>query len=151
MMEGAALLSLPEGMLIDQIQLTETGLVITVIATHPASCCPLCTEVSSCLHSHYQRTLSDVPCGGRRVLLYLTVRRFYCHNSLCERKVFTERMPQFVKPWARMTIRLCEALQSIGLATCGKGGARLCARLGMQTSRNTIAASWIFQRALSSQ
>jgi len=37
-----------------------------------------------------------------------------------------------------MTIRLCEALQSIGLATCGKGGARLAERLSMQTSRKTI-------------
>ena len=137
-MEGTSLLSLPEGMLIDQIQIIKTGLVLTVIATHPASCCPLCSEVSSSLHSHYQRTLSDVPCAGRQVQLCLTVRRFYCRNLLCERKVFTERIPQFVEPWARMTIRLCEALQSIGLATCGKGGARLAARLGMATSRNTV-------------
>jgi hypothetical protein len=47
-------------------------------------------------------------------------------------------MPQFVEPWARMTIRHCQALQSIGLATCGKGGARLAARLSMQTTRQTI-------------
>ena len=37
-----------------------------------------------------------------------------------------------------MTIRHCQALQSIGLATCGKGGAKLAARLAIQTSRNTI-------------
>jgi transposase len=37
-----------------------------------------------------------------------------------------------------MTIRLCEQLTSIGLATCGKGGTRLAARLGMQTARYTI-------------
>jgi transposase len=37
-----------------------------------------------------------------------------------------------------MTIRLCQTLQAIGLSTCGKGGARLAARLGMRTSRYTI-------------
>jgi len=37
-----------------------------------------------------------------------------------------------------MTIRLYQWLQSIGLATCGKGGARLAARLSMPTSRQTI-------------
>src|SRR3989440_12144755 len=37
-----------------------------------------------------------------------------------------------------MTIRSCQQITSIGLSTCGKGGARLAARLGMQTSRNTI-------------
>jgi transposase len=55
-----------------------------------------------------------------------------------ERKIFTERLPELVEPWARMTIRLCRSLQSIGLATCGKGGARLGARLGIRSTRQTI-------------
>jgi transposase len=37
-----------------------------------------------------------------------------------------------------MTIRYCQELTSIGLATCGKGGTKLAARLGMQTSRQTV-------------
>ncbi len=37
-----------------------------------------------------------------------------------------------------MTIRHGQALQSIGLSTCGKGGAKLAARLGMQASRHTM-------------
>jgi hypothetical protein len=137
-MERTPLLPLPEGMLMDQVQLTEIGLRIAVIATHPASHCPLCSELSSSIHSRYSRVLRDVPCGGRQVQLVLTVRKFYCRNALCSRRVFTERIPKFVEPWARMTIRLCQSLQSIGLATCGKGGAKLAARLGMQTSRYTI-------------
>ena len=137
-MERTPLLTLPEGMLIDQIQITETGLVVSVIATHPTSCCPLCSEESSSIKSHYRRSLHDVPCGGRRVQLALTMRKFYCRNALCERKVFTERLPTFVEPWARMTMRHCEQITSIGLATCGKGGTRLAARLGIQTTRQTI-------------
>jgi transposase len=137
-MEGATLLQLPEGMLIDQIQITENGLRIAVIATHPTSCCPLCSEVSWSLHSHYRRVLRDAPCAGRRVQLVLTMRKFYCRNPLCERKVFTERLPAFAEPWATMTIRYCEQITSIGLATCGKGGTRLAARLGIQTTRQTI-------------
>lgn len=137
-MERTPLLPLAEGMLIDQIQITEDGLVITVVATHPTSCCPLCSQSSSSIHSHYRRILRDAPCAGRQIQLWLTVRKFYCRNPLCERKVFTERLPQFAEPWARITIRLYQSLQSIGLATCGKGGTRLAARLGMQTSRQTI-------------
>jgi transposase len=137
-MEGTPLLSLPEGMLVEQIQITENGLVIAVVATHPTSCCPLCSEMSSSIQSHYRRVLRDVPCAGRRVQLLLIVRKFYCRNPLCQRKVFTERLPTFVEPWARTTIRFCQQLTSIGLATCGKGGARLASRLGIQTSRQTI-------------
>ena len=87
-MEGTPLLPLPDGMLIDQVQLTETGLRIAVIATHPTSRCPLCSELSSSIHSRYSRILRDVPCGGRQVQLVLTVRKFFCRNALCPRKVF---------------------------------------------------------------
>ena len=138
MMEGTSLLALAEGMQIDQIQITEEGLIIAVVATHPTSCCPLCSEASLSLHSHYRRVLRDAPCAGRRVQLVLTLRKFYCRNQLCERKVFTERLPAFVEPWARMTIRYCEQITSIGLATCGKGGTRLASRLGIHTTRQTI-------------
>jgi transposase len=137
-MEGTSLLALPEGLQIEQIQITEDGLVIQVAATTPTSCCPLCSEPSSSIHCHYQRTLRDAPCAGRRVQLRLTVRKFTCHNLYCERKVFAERLPDFVEPWARTTIRFCQQITSIGLATCGKGGARLAARLGIPTTRQTI-------------
>src|SRR6266480_3893632 len=137
-MEGTSLLALPEGMQIEQIQITENGLVIQIAATTPTSCCPLCAEISSSIHCHYQRTLRDAPCAGRRVQLLLIVRKFTCRNPYCERKVFAERFPIFVEPWARTTLRFCQQITSIGLATCGKGGKKLAARLGIQTSRNTI-------------
>jgi transposase len=137
-MEETSLLSLPEGMRIEQIQITENGLVIAVVATSSTSCCPLCSEASSSLHCHYRRVLRDAPCAGRQVQLLLTVRKFSCRNSYCPRKVFAERLPDFVEPWARTTIRYSEQITSIGLATCGKGGVRLAARLGIQTTRQTI-------------
>jgi hypothetical protein len=69
MMKEAPLLALPEGMEIDQIQIKETGLSISVISTHPQSCCPLCSEPSSHIHRHYHRTLKDAPCVGRQLEL----------------------------------------------------------------------------------
>src|SRR5712691_75034 len=137
-MEATSLFSLPEGMVVDQIQITENGLLIAVVATSPTSCCPLCSQPSSSIHCHYRRVLRDAPCAGRRVQLFLTVRKFSCRNRYCSSKVFAERFPDFVEPWARMTIRHCEQITSIGLATCGKGGTRIAARLGIQATRQTI-------------
>jgi transposase len=137
-MEATTLLALPEGMQIEQIQISEKGLVIEVAATAPTSCCPLCAQPSSSIHCHSRRTLRDAPCAGRQVQLCLIVRKFTCCNPYCERKVFAERLPGFVEPRARMTIRSCQQITSIGLATSGKAGVRLAARLGMQTSRETI-------------
>lgn len=137
-MEGNPLLPLPEGMQIEQMQASEHEVKVVVVATHPTSCCPLCREPSSSVHSRYQRTGRDTPCGGRRILLVLRVRKFFCRNPLCERKIFTERFPDLMASRARMTIRLSSQVASIGLATCGKGGTRLAARLGMQTSRSSV-------------
>jgi transposase len=137
-MEETSLLSLPEGIQIEQIRIIENGLVIEIATTSATSCCPLCSQPSSSIHCHYRRTLRDAPCAGRPVHLLLTVRKFSCRNPYCERKVFAERLPAFVEPWARMTIRYCQQLTSIGLATCGKGGVRLAARLGIHTTRQTI-------------
>jgi transposase len=84
------------------------------------------------------RMVADLPCAGFRVQLILHVRRFFCDNANCIRKIFTERLAAFVLPWARLTVRLGEALQSLGLATCGELGTRLAARLAMQTSKTSI-------------
>ena len=80
-MEETSLLGLPEGIVVDQINITENGLLIEIVATSPTSCCPLCSEPSSSIHCHYRRVLRDAPCAGRRVQLVLTVRKFSCRNA----------------------------------------------------------------------
>lgn len=137
-MDGTVLLSLPEGMRVEDIQLTKQGFVIEVVATQPASCCPLCAQSSDSIKTHYRRVLRDAPCTGHQVQLLLTVRKFYCRNPYCPRKVFTERLPTFVEPWARMTTRCSQHVTALGLATSGKAGARLADRLGIPTTRPTI-------------
>jgi transposase len=72
------------------------------------------------------------------VQLILHVRKFFCDTTDCVRKIFTERLPHLVAPWAQMTIRLCQALAAIGLASCGRLGARLASRLEIVTSWMTI-------------
>ena len=82
--------------------------------------------------------MRDVPCGGQNVRLALTARKFFCRNDDCQRNIFTERFPTFVEPWAKMTVRLCEEIQAIGLSTSGSLGTRLAARLGISTSWMTV-------------
>lgn len=70
-----------------------------------------------------------------------TVRKFFCRNPDCCRKVFTERLPEFIEPSSRLTKRLRSAVQDIGFATCGKGGERLGDKLGMPMSEATVLYS----------
>lgn len=80
----------------------------------------------------------DLPCAGRPIRLLLTVRKFFCREATCSRKVFTERLPELLEPSSRLTNRLRRAVQEIGLATCGKGGERLCPELGIDISDATV-------------
>jgi len=63
-----------------------------------------------------------LPWGAHPVRIQLTVRKFVCEKPSCERRIFTERLPDLVAPYARKTTRLVNALQAIGLALGGPGG-----------------------------
>lgn len=113
-------------------------LMLHVTAISPSALCPLCQQPATRLHSRYRRMAKDLPCAGQQVKLILYVRKFFCDTAECMRKVFAERIPHLVAPWAQMTTRLSEALQTIGLATCGRLGARLAVHLGITTSWMTL-------------
>src|SRR5260221_12647137 len=133
-MELSALLGLPEGLeLLTVGELTATVLV-EVCSHRFTSPCPHCGTPSDPVHSYYTRTVADVPCAGRQVRSTLQVRTFRCTNSACPRKVFTERFPDYLRPWARKTIRLVEEMTSLGLAIGGRGTATLAPALGVPLS-----------------
>src|SRR5216683_1132474 len=137
-MFSSPFLPLPAGLKIATTSMRDDLLLVQVVSTKVRSCCPLCFCPAERRHSQYTRVVADLPCAGFRVQLILHVRRFFCDTADCIRKIFTERLPAFVLPWARLTVRLCEALQSLGLATCGELGTRLAERLAIQTSPTTI-------------
>ena len=136
--EVSSLLSLPEGLHVEWIKPQGTDLSVGVISRRPSSCCPLCAQASSQVHSRYQRTLRDVPCGDWKVVLHLSVRKFFCRTAHCPRTIFTERLPDLVRPAARLTNRLRSALQAVGVATGGEVGARLAPKLSMQATPSTV-------------
>ncbi len=115
-MERSPFLPLPDGMVIGQVELTQTQLTVEVISTQPCAHCPGCGTPSDAVHCQYQRTVHDVPCGGRNVVLRLKVRKFVCRVFTCPRKVFAERLPELVQPWARISNRLLQELQALGLS-----------------------------------
>lgn len=131
-------LPLSPGLKITELCSDGAVLRVQVVATASETPCPLCGLLASRIHSRYRRTLTDLPCTGQRVILTLCVRKFFCDQPSCRRKIFTERFPEFVRPWARMTLRLCAAVQALGLATSGEAGTRLAQRLGIQTSPTTV-------------
>ncbi len=113
-------------------------LTLTVSSVQPNAHCPLCQSATQRIHSRYERTLQDLPCVNYTVTLLLQVRKFFCLNGGCQRRIFTERLPQVTVPWARRTCRLAAGLTAIGLALGGAAGTRLSRRLGYRVSLNPL-------------
>ena len=115
-------------LIIEQVSVTN-GVTVTVHAASPTACCPCCGTICQRVHSHYTRTLHDLPASGRPVHLKVQVRRFFCQESTCKRKIFAERFPSLTLPRVKFTLRLQEALQEMGFELGGEAGARLGKRL----------------------
>jgi transposase len=100
--------------------------------------CPMCNETSQRQHSRYVRTLQDLPWADFSVVIRLEVGKWFCQNPACERRIFTERLPGVVAPWARQTQRLAEVQAELGLTVGGRAGACLSELLHSLTSRDTL-------------
>jgi len=123
---------------IETMSMTERGMTLGVAVTATQARCPTCAQPSTHVHSHYRRTLADLPWATTPVQLHLRVRRFWCATPRCARRTFTERLPQVAPCSARATTRLTAMQTSTGLALGGAAGARHLARQGMPGSRQTL-------------
>jgi transposase len=113
-------------------------ITLVVHATQATVPCPLCTTPARRIHSHYERTLADLPWAHYRVCLQLRVRKWFCQNPACVRRIFTERLPTVVAPWARCTLRLAQRFVAVAVALGGKAGVHLSHQWGLVVSRNTL-------------
>ncbi len=134
----SSILHLPAGITITSVHPSVTELVVCVACHAPSMLCPECHQLSARVHGSYQRTVADLPCAGRNVLLMLTVRKFVCSTPAGSHKIFTERLPGLVKSYGRMTGRLIALLQALGLGAGGQMGTRQAARSGIATSPSTL-------------
>jgi transposase len=99
---------------------TNDRIILDLTATQAAARCPTCASESTHIHSHYQRTVADLPWAKLPVQLQLQVRRFLCGNAACPRVTFSEPLPEGVAPFARRTTRLADEQRRLGLDVGGE-------------------------------
>jgi transposase len=137
-MDPATLLADPEAIRLEKIVSGDSSLTLVVKATRQQVECPRCHRPSTRVHSYYTRHVADLSWHGVAVRLDLRTRRFRCQNSLCTKRVFCERLPRVVAPYARQTVRMNEVLRLIGWLLGGEAGARATAELAIKTSPDTL-------------
>lgn len=120
------------------VDVNDEALRIEARCTAAGATCPDCGSRSSRIHSSHLRFPTDISSGGRRVVLCLRVRRFFCRDASCGRRTFVEQMPGLTRRHSRWTERLRSTLAAVGLALAGRAGARMAGIIGVSVSRSTI-------------
>jgi transposase len=108
-----------------------TAIALTLCSTPVTAACPLCGLAASRIHSRYHRHLADVSWALVPVRIDLLVRKFFCDTAACPRRIFTERLPTVVQPYARRTVRLAHVQQQLCVLVGGSVGATLGSLLGL--------------------
>jgi transposase len=120
------------------VDATTAQITLRMRSTQTSAPCPLCATPTRRIHSDYERTLADLPWAQYRVCLQLRVRKWFCRNRACRRRIFTERLPTVAASWARRTLRLAQRLGALGVALGGTAGMQLGPQWDLTVSRNTL-------------
>jgi transposase len=83
-------------------------ITLLISSTQAAPRGPGCEVPARYVNSYDPRTLADLPWSGYAITWRLRVRKLFCPHRTCPRRIFTERLPGMVAPWARLS-------QSFGL------------------------------------
>lgn len=100
--------------------------------------CPGCGGVSRRVHSRYERRINDHAVAGRRAVIHLRSRRFFCDTADCSKITFAEQVTGLTARHARHSVAARQALTRIAVATGGRAGQRLSGHLGLPAGRTTL-------------
>ena len=137
-MSTSTLLPTGNGLHVLQVTTGADKIVIDLAVVATSAVCPVCHHASTRVHSRYARTLADMPWNRVAVQINVQARKFFCDQSGCCRRIFTEPLPDLAARYARKTTRLHHALYLVGYALGGEAGARLAVSLGLLVSPNTL-------------
>ena len=118
------ILALPEIKLV-HLEITDNQIVISACSKKDHARCPCCNRLSHSVHSFYTRRLLDLPITDTPVSIHLNMRKFYCPNKDCKRKIFSEQPGSEISRYARMTGRVNLRLENVLIETSCRKGSKL--------------------------
>lgn len=126
------------GLLVQGIELSDGVFNVYASSSSEEATCPYCGHKSRKVHSRYVRVVQDLSILGRNVIIYLEVRKFFCHNHQCEKKTFAEQPGDEVFRYRRRTCRCERIVARHGLSVSSNSASKLLGHLGVHISPSTI-------------
>ncbi len=128
----------PPSLRVEALLVGDDGLTIRLMSETAEARCPLCGEAADRVHSRAARALADLPWAGVTVRLRVRVRKFFCDNPTCQRRIFSERLAGTAAVCARRTERQRAEFLDLAVALGGEAGARMAAWRGMRVSPSPL-------------
>ena len=95
-------------------QIYDDHIEILVYSNREEAVCPKCGTVSSRVHSIYERSFQDLPIQGKKVLIRIENRKFFCDNNDCPNTTFAESF-DCLKPKAKKSDRLADEIMKVSV------------------------------------
>lgn len=136
-MEDIIIKQLSPDLQCDDYHIRDKRIIFNISSNKKSLPCPYCGTPSSKVHSTYERELQDIPLHDKQTILLLLTRKFFCPNTDCSHKTFSERF-DFAPPREKRTTRLTEKIlvTSVGISSIN---AEKTLRLDhVRTSKSTI-------------
>src|SRR3954454_9378939 len=73
------------------VSASNDSLLLTVKSIQTSSSCPVCSKLSTRIHSQYTRKVQDLPISDKSVGLLIMTKRWFCDQPDCQVKIFIER------------------------------------------------------------
>ncbi|MGM0112730.1 transposase family protein [Enterococcus sp. DIV0187] len=126
-------------------ELTGDTFFIYVASNRYSVDCPFCHTPSSRIHSRYERSFQDLPIQGKKVVIVLENRKFFCENQECGHTTFAERFDVLAGK-AKKTKRLEEEILRISLNVSSVAASEILRNqivdVGKSTICNLIKKNW---------
>ena len=99
--------------------------------------CPHCGKESKKVHLMYERKIQDLPIQGKKVLIFLERKNYFCYNAECRHRTFAERF-DFFEPKARKTKRLQAEILRVSLNQSSVSAAKYLSASVANVGKSTI-------------
>jgi transposase len=126
------------GVLVDRVEVVGGAVRMWASPRARTVPCPRCGSPATRVHSRYERHLADSPVGGRKLVLRLRVRRWFCDGTACAVRTFAEQVDRLTVRHRRRTPMLRTMPERVAVALAGRAGSRLVGSLSAPASRSTL-------------
>jgi transposase len=99
--------------------------------------CPICGKKSNRCHSNYDKTFSDLPIQGKKVIILLKNRKMFCDNNKCVRTTFAETF-EALPHKAKKTKRLRDEIINVSSTNSSVMASKMLEQSGITVKKSSI-------------